>query len=417
MDIINILTNEIPKLVKTNQIFQGAAGAAIAGGVLYQAKSFIRSGWQLALRWFSVSLKVTNENLDNYVSFLEWLEKSELSRPSRNLELIHTPDQSDQPVISLHSEESTISGFVNTDDYYYCFLNGLPVKVSFSSESLNASKELRRIVNVVFYLRGSKFLKKIQEQISNFQKSKTIKQRTITVTKFTCCGNLLDWDREKAPMTTLDTIFAPNGEIERIKAKIANFKTSQPLYAKMGKTYKQNFIIAGPPGTGKSSVARAVAGEYNGILSILMTNSTDNHFLDSSNKSHAGVKLIEDIDCAKISINRTDESKSDSISLSSLLNVLDGPFTKEECITIITTNSPEELDPAITRPGRADEVITLRYLTAEEVVDCIKFFENMLDMKLPFTVDDFEVKTYKEFTGYRPCDISAKVFEYAQSIS
>ena len=128
-----------------------------------------------------------------------------------------------------------------------------------------------------------------------------------------------------------------------------------------------------------------------------------------------GVILIEDIDCTNISIEREANKEEAGISLSAVLNALDGVNTKEGCITIITTNKPENLDPAILRKGRTDKLIELKYLNEYELTECIYFFESFLKMKLPFSKDDFDLANYGKYEGYRPCDISEKIFDYVKN--
>jgi len=72
--------------------------------------------------------------------------------------------------------------------------------------------------------------------------------------------------------------------------------------------------------------------------------------------------------------------KKDKLNLSGLLNVLDGVVDTPERILIMTTNHPEQLDPALIRPGRIDKKILLGYMKPEHTCKMIQhYFECELD--------------------------------------
>ncbi|XP_020698202.2 AAA-ATPase At3g50940-like, partial [Dendrobium catenatum] len=129
----------------------------------------------------------------------------------------------------------------------------------------------------------------------------------------------------------------------------------------------------GPPGTGKSTLIGAMANYlkfdiYDLNLREVRMNSGLNRLLVSmKNKS---LLVIEDIDCSIDFKNRnndkkneTNKSRNDEISLSGLLNFIDGLWSTsgEERIVVFTTNYKEKLDPALLRPGRMDMHINMGY--------------------------------------------------------
>merc|ERR1719428_542252 len=67
-------------------------------------------------------------------------------------------------------------------------------------------------------------------------------------------------------------------------------------------------------------------------------------------------------------------SKKDKLNLSGLLNVLDGVVDTPERILIMTTNHPEQLDPALIRPGRIDKKILLGYMRPVHVSSMINHY-------------------------------------------
>jgi len=64
----------------------------------------------------------------------------------------------------------------------------------------------------------------------------------------------------------------------------------------------------------------------------------------------------------------------DALSLAGLLNVLDGVVDTPGRMLIMTTNHPEQLDPALVRPGRIDKKIMLGYMMADDVVNMLQHY-------------------------------------------
>lgn len=158
------------------------------------------------------------------------------------------------------------------------------------------------------------------------------------------------------PMSTID--FDPRQKAELI-ADIEGFLTPgrQESYRRRGIPYRRGYLFHGPPGTGKSSLSFAIAGHLNvpvNICALSGSNMSDEYFAELMQSIRKpSVLLLEDIDSA--GIDREDEySSSSGVTLSGVLNALDGIAALDGCVVIMTTNTPDALDPALIRPGRID---------------------------------------------------------------
>ena len=107
------------------------------------------------------------------------------------------------------------------------------------------------------------------------------------------------------------------------------------------------------------------------IYVLPVSEISDDHQLKESfrNMGHNTIVLLEDMDAA------FDGRKSKSnISLSAMLNCLDGVYYKEGVITIMTTNHPKKLDPALIRDGRVDMKVDFTNPGDSEVKRYVEMF-------------------------------------------
>ena len=112
----------------------------------------------------------------------------------------------------------------------------------------------------------------------------------------------------------------------------------------------------------------AAAGELN--LSVAVLSLSNRLLSDDALRSlvdalpPATLLLIEDVDC----VFKTERTTTDQtgVTLSGLLNALDGVSSREGRVLFLTTNHPERLDPALVRPGRVDRKIELGNATPDQ---------------------------------------------------
>jgi chaperone BCS1 len=162
------------------------------------------------------------------------------------------------------------------------------------------------------------------------------------------------------------SVYLPDGEAEGILADVRTFLAGKEWYAGRGIPYRRGYLFHGIPGSGKTSLICALAGELRMSLYILN--------LSSSKLSDSGLNqlltqvpprsmvLLEDVDAAFAERKKSDDV-SNGVTFSGLLNALDGAATKEGWLVFMTTNHKGALDPALVRPGRADVHVEFRHAT------------------------------------------------------
>jgi SpoVK/Ycf46/Vps4 family AAA+-type ATPase len=172
-----------------------------------------------------------------------------------------------------------------------------------------------------------------------------------------CAGRIIN--------KTFDNIYLDDNISENIQKDLDTFKDSKDTYDKYGIRYKRTYLFYGEPGTGKSSLSLAISNyTKRDVLSINMSKDmTDSNLITLvSNRPNKSIILFEDIDCLLDDINRNEESKEKEvkISLSCILNILDGIYTPNDVIFIITTNNLDRIDDAIKRKGRTDILMEVK---------------------------------------------------------
>ncbi|KAJ6436589.1 mitochondrial chaperone BCS1 [Purpureocillium lavendulum] len=162
--------------------------------------------------------------------------------------------------------------------------------------------------------------------------------------------------------------------------------------------YRRGYLLYGPPGTGKSSFSFSVAGELGIDIYIVNIPDVNDQSLKDlfSELPQQCVVLLEDIDAAGIG-RPSDNDDSDGglpgsrkgVTMSGLLNTLDGVASQEGRVVIMTTNHIDNLDEALIRPGRVDRKVEFQFADADmisQLFRCIHGFQSW--MALEMTIDE-----------------------------
>lgn len=155
---------------------------------------------------------------------------------------------------------------------------------------------------------------------------------------------------------------------EEIRLKIIHPLTHAELYQAYGKSIGGGILLYGPPGCGKTYLARATAGEVranflavgiNDILDMWIGQSERNlHELFEQARGHRPcVLFFDEVDA--LAASRSDLRQSHGrIVINQFLSELDGVQSSNEGVLILAaTNAPWHLDPAFRRPGRFDRIL------------------------------------------------------------
>ncbi|MGW2747719.1 ATP-dependent zinc metalloprotease FtsH [Streptomyces sp. NPDC001450] len=172
------------------------------------------------------------------------------------------------------------------------------------------------------------------------------------------------------------TTFADVAGIDEVKGElddVVDFLKHPDTYRRMGAKMPRGVLLAGSPGTGKTLLARAVAGE----AGVPFFSASASEFIEmivgvgasrvrelfaEARKVAPSIIFIDEIDTigrvrgAGASVSGHDEREQ---TLNQILTEMDGFSGSEGVIVIAATNRADILDPALTRPGRFDRVVSV----------------------------------------------------------
>ncbi|KAF3479550.1 mitochondrial chaperone BCS1 [Arthroderma uncinatum] len=223
------------------------------------------------------------------------------------------------------------------------------------------------------------------------------------------------WSRAATrPSRPIETVVLDNTQKTKLLLDINEYlhPATPRWYANRGIPYRRGYLFHGPPGTGKTSLSFAIAGVF-GLdiycISLLEPSLTEEDLgLLFNSLPRRCVVLLEDIDTAGLARTTADEDLStettdttnettDSvipnlktavqqpanrakkgkranadeepkgISLSGLLNAIDGVASHEGRVLVMTTNHPDKLDDALIRPGRVDMMVEFTLANREQI--------------------------------------------------
>ncbi len=214
------------------------------------------------------------------------------------------------------------------------------------------------------------------------------------------------------PDVTYDDIGGLDREIKLIREYVELPLKRPELLKELGIKPPKGVLLYGPPGTGKTLLAKAVANEcgakfysINGpeIMSKYYGESEARirEVFEEARKNAPAIIYIDEIDA--IAPKRGETGEVERRVVAQLLTLMDGLSEDERVVVLASTNRPDDIDPALRRPGRFDKEIEIGVPDKEGRKEILQIHTR--DMPL---ADDVDLDKLAELThGFTGADLEA----------
>jgi mitochondrial chaperone BCS1 len=364
---------EFIDVIQNNQALTLLLGGSAATAALYYLKSLPETLWKLFVWRFTSQVSITNDDAV-FKTVSEWLSQQEFCAQARHLRCDSDVDD--------HTQMTQARLCPGLGGMYFWY-KGKPILLHRDNPGGSTDRFGKPVEVIKFRSFGSS--EHLRTLVSEIQLSANHSVDYIDV--FLYRGY---WDKKaRKAKRPLDTVVLPQPQKDRIVSDIESFLSSKDWYSSMGIPYRRGILLSGVPGTGKTSLALALAGHFNLRVYAINLGSVDNDqdLVNAiTNIPERSLLLIEDIDAATADRSNSKDEDKKPITLAGLLNAIDGVFSRDGRLLIMTTNYPEKLDAALTRPGRVDLKEEIGALDSAEVLTMSKQFLGNKGQKFAETI-------------------------------
>jgi len=421
----NEIQQYLTELYNQNQFLQGGVILGFVTSVGYYLKSLAPKIWSRMQRYSKFYVTVEQHESQRLYTFIErWFrehhekqyrnlkatlydQEEEVSSPEHKSVLNPIKDKlgdSDEPspagleYASL-SADNKDEIFVNKrselkmeqiNDYFYIIYNNRYIRVSQSRDKLEHAGSIMSMHVETYNFSswfGKKAINKLLLEITNWgEEIESRKKEKTTTSIYTSTSYGETQYLQDVDIKQLDKVII-EGKNDLIK-DIDSFTQNKEWYKSRSIPYKRGLLFEGLPGNGKTTLALSLAQYYKKDIIVANLSNMYNEGLErlfTQSLNSRKILLLEDIDAMaqnrqELEVTANGVESKEKVDLSTLLNCMDGVFSKEGAMVIMTTNHPEKLDPALIRHGRVDYRFKITNPTVSSISKYVSlFFEDNID--------------------------------------
>lgn len=311
-----------------------------------------------------------NQNIGN-ISFIDWENSCDIAF----IGIGDTPE----PII-VKDQEIDITIQVN----YY--VNDRKMLHSYDFRNVDFTRQV--VISGDF---DDKYIVELIKKSTDFVEKKIkslLSEKPNAIKKYIYNAEDAYWDLMNSTiMRSYDSLFLKGKEKEKLFEYVKDFfsEDTKKDYEKYNIPYKCNVLLYGKPGTGKTSTILTIASYMNMNIGIIpvskgLDDMTLVHAMNSVKKNSCKIIVLEDVDCL-FTDRKTHDTTKNSLTLSGLLNCLDGLFRNDGIMVFLTANNISFIDDAMLRSSRIDYKLYYDYAEESQIKACFDFYFPSTDGK------------------------------------
>ncbi len=355
----------VKNLLETNIIASGGLFVMVAGGIMASIWRIYSPIKEFLKRRFIVVMDISN-NDDTFKWFSNWLATTNYAKRTNLLTVISRSCRSDHKKPVLY--------FVPAPGNHLFFYKNRVIWIYRNREKMQGGSGGMPILfeqyTITMLGRNKNILKEMIADARDY--SYKLEQDKVKIYINS------DWSWRNVECQTprkLNTVVLKDRLQYKVLDDIEKFFKKEVWYNKMGIPYRRGYLLYGCPGTGKTSLVKALAGALNipiYILNISKDMKEDQFQSLISDVPQKSIIVIEDVDC--LFTGKREMNKKYNITFKTILNAIDGLISPYGTLLFLTTNHKLKLDNALIRPGRIDRQYKIDKMDKEQIIEFFKLF-------------------------------------------